>query len=181
MKNSIMMFIFLCFGPKVYFFWKLVPESKIICWSWNLGPRLISICVMFPFSILGLFRKFCPKINLAISPSILVAETWSQWLPLCMPLNALLRIYIILIATKNYMNFIFCFFFLTIFANSHIFLKIIPLSGVCFTYVVFVTKHIDKFWTGGKKDFCIHKAYLAYLLDLLSHDLDVNCHTIFFL
>ena len=28
------------------------------------------------------------------------------------------------------MNFIFCFFFLIIFANFHIFLKIIPLSGV---------------------------------------------------
>ena len=38
--------------------------------------------------------------------------------------------FIILIATKNYMNFIFYFFFLTIFANFHIFLKIIPLSSV---------------------------------------------------
>ena len=37
---------------------------------------------------------------------------------------------IILIATKNYINFIFYFFFLTIFANFHIFLKIVPLSGV---------------------------------------------------
>ena len=38
--------------------------------------------------------------------------------------------FIILIATKNYMNFIFYFLFLTIFANVHIFLKIIPLSSV---------------------------------------------------
>ena len=37
---------------------------------------------------------------------------------------------IILIATKHYANFIFYFFFLRIFANFYIFLKIIPLSGV---------------------------------------------------
>ena len=43
----------------------------------------------------------------------------------CFPSNV-----IILIETKNYMNFIFFFFFLTIFANFRIFLKIIPLSGV---------------------------------------------------
>ena len=37
---------------------------------------------------------------------------------------------IILIATKNCMNFVFYFFFLEIFANFHFFLNIMPLSGL---------------------------------------------------
>ena len=41
MKNSIVMFIFLCFRPEVYFFWKFAPKIKIVCWSSTLESRLI--------------------------------------------------------------------------------------------------------------------------------------------
>ena len=44
MKNSIVMFIFLCFYTEVYFPWNFVPKIKIVCWNWNLESRLIWIC-----------------------------------------------------------------------------------------------------------------------------------------
>ena len=42
----------------------------------------------------------------------------------------------LLITTKNYMNLIFCFIFLTIFANFYIFLKIIPLVFIAKFWVM---------------------------------------------
>ena len=69
-------------------------------------------------------------------PSAKKIFSYSTLFPICnlilstsfMSLNAFLLNIIILITTKNYMNFIFHFFFLTILANFHTLLKIIPLK-----------------------------------------------------
>ena len=67
----------------------LIPKFKIVSLSWNLEPRLFRICKIWwwcSFSVLGLFRKVCPKnlLNIFIlpgwSPNSLFPETWSQWL-----------------------------------------------------------------------------------------------------
>ena len=52
----------------------------------------------------------------------------------------------LLITTKNYMNLIFCFIFLTIFANFYIFLKIIPLVFIAkFWVMAFLLLKLCKF------------------------------------
>ena len=43
LKNLIVMFIFFCFWPEIYFFWTFVPIINI-SWGWNLEYRLIWIC-----------------------------------------------------------------------------------------------------------------------------------------
>ena len=72
MQNSMLMFTFFVlyqknpflgkFGPKIQnwcspflfpirniLLWKFVPKIIIVCWSWNLEPRLIWICSNFHF------------------------------------------------------------------------------------------------------------------------------------
>ena len=52
----------------------------------------------------------------------------------------------LLITTKNYVNLIFCFIFLTIFANFYIFLKIIPLVFIAkFWVMAFLLLKLCKF------------------------------------
>ena len=52
----------------------------------------------------------------------------------------------LLITTKSYMNLIFCFIFLTIFANFYIFLKIIPLVFIAkFWVMAFLLLKLCKF------------------------------------
>ena len=52
----------------------------------------------------------------------------------------------LLITTKNYVNLIFCFIFLTIFANFYIFLKIMPLVFIAkFWVMAFLLLKLCKF------------------------------------
>ena len=58
MKNSMIMFIFSVFKRKYSFSGNSFQKIKIVCWSWNLEPRLIEIStIRWWFSFFFLFRS----------------------------------------------------------------------------------------------------------------------------
>ena len=76
MKNSMVMLIIFIFLTILLFMANLFQKIKIVCWSWNLEPRLIWLRKIrwWCFFVLDLFCKYYPKIpfGILISPSTLL-------------------------------------------------------------------------------------------------------------